>query len=646
MQISKLIYVIVLLFSTQLVIAQKSINITGDSLEHIFIRKEILCFQDTKGIYDIKQVASPNFDVRFKPNTGFYPKNVQQASYYWYKIKIRFHQPLPSASSVIEFFDQTTDQITAYMPDAAGNYQQIVAGESIPFGQRILAHKNFEFIINNFSEGERTYYFRIKSKYPVNVIMVYRSLKRFVYYTLAEYISFGVFYGMILIFCLHNILMYFAVRRLQYLYYVMYIVSVGVYEMSVDGIGFQYLWPNAPLLNDYVFGVALYSISLFALVFTKQLLQVKQRNLGLYRLINFTIAARTVFFVYCFCFNNSLFMLKFIDFIPLAIAFYTGITMYRNGFKPARFFIVGYTFLFIGVVIKGIYVLGLGRSLPFWQAHYSLTISFVFEMVFLSFSIGDQVRILRKDKDLAQEEVIQQMKINVDLKDSVNRELEKQVQDRTRKLTLQSEEIQENLATIARQNEDLLHVNEQLALQAAEISRMNVLLAQDNVQLQTKIEKVNDARVLLTEMSYEDFSAKYPDTEHCYKFLAELKWKQGYSCLKCNHTNYCNGRVPYSRRCTKCTYEESVMLNTIFHNTRIPIVKAFYLVYLMYHSKGSISARQLSEKLSLRASTCWAYAIRVKRAMEEQKGFRKHNQKEGWISLVIDKKSSAKAVNA
>jgi hypothetical protein len=75
--------------------------------------------------------------------------------------------------------------------------------------------------------------------------------------------------------------------------------------------------------------------------------------------------------------------------------------------------------------------------------------------------------------------------------------------------------------------------------------------------------------------------------------------------------------------------------NTIFENNRIPINKAFYLVYLIYSSKGTISSHQLSDKLGIRQSTCWAYATRIKKAMQEQKRSRKKDIPQGWSTLVI-----------
>jgi len=609
--------------------AQQIVTADNTTNEHVFTHRELQWLEDKDGKFTIDQIRSAAFDRQFKENGSVYPKNFNNQSYYWYRVKVKLNHVTANKESLIEFFDQTTDDITSYIPDTTGTYHMERAGASFNFDKRLYKHKNFEFRILDRHDGVYTYYFRVRSKEQVNVIIVYRTIDYFIHYALSEYLTYGIFYGMILIFCLHNLLMFIAVKRLQYIYYVGYILSVGIYEMSVDGIAFQYVWPHSPNWNEYAYGTALLLMSGLALEFTKELLQVKTRSPRLYKLINITLTARGIYFLLCFSLFRNLFILKFIDVIPLLIAFGTGIHILRKGFKPARFFVLGYAFLFFGFLLKAATVLGLnypivGRIL----GHYSLTLGFMMEMMLLSFSIGDQVRLLRKEKDAAHEETLR-------LKDSINRELEEQVRIRTSEVVRQANEILDQNATIEAQNEELIAINEQLELQAEEISRMNLLLEKDNIQLKTNIAKVTDDRALSKELSFEEFSAQYPDQETCYKFLSDLKWAVGYQCSRCANTNYCAGRMPYSRRCTKCTYEESVLQRTIFHNNRIPINKAFYLVYLMYTSKGTISSHQLSEKLDIRQSTCWSYSIKVKKAMQEHKKEAKKGGQQGWSRLVI-----------
>ena len=251
------------------------------------------------------------------------------------------------------------------------------------------------------------------------------------------------------------------------------------------------------------------------------------------------------------------------------------------------------------------------------------------EMLFISFAIAEKVRILKKKKDYAQRRIIRQMKQNEELKDNINRQLEEQVRERTKELFEKSQVIEE-------QNDELKSVNILLKDQAEEISRINVLLENDNITLHTNIEKVTHDRVMSAEVDFEEFSRIYPDRETCFKFLSELKWDKGYNCRKCANAHYSSGHLPYSRRCSKCGYEESVIAYTILQNTRIPINKAFYMIFLMYSTKGKISSHKLSEIVAIRQSTCWAYSTRIKKLMDQKKKELNHAGSKGWSMLVME----------
>src|SRR5690606_30416171 len=152
------------------------------------------------------------------------------------------------------------------------------------------------------------------------------------------------------------------------------------------------------------------------------------------------------------------------------------------------------------------------------------------------------------------------------------------------------------------------------------------------------VEMVTEARILSRGVDFEEFSQLYPDDDHCLKFLAGLKWQNGYSCSKCSHSNYSEGRSPWSRRCTRCGYDESATAFTLLQNTRLPITKAFYMIFLVYNAKGNISSHKLSSILDIRQSTCWSYSAKIRKAMKEQRR-RGLAPTAGWDSILLVGKS-------
>jgi len=587
--------------------AQTPVQICDDLNQHIFTYGEIEMFEDPSGALNIDQIRKVDAEGRFKASKASTPQTLNLNSSYWLKIKIKSN-PEAKKNYLLEFFDQTIDQISVFMPDTLGAYQALLLGDQYQFHGRRLQHKNFEIPVPNSGTGINTYYIKIKSSQIADAIIVLRSVDFFIGYALNEYLFFGVFYGMILVFSLYNLVLFISMKQQEYLYYVLYILSVGLYEMSTDGIAYQYLWPNQPEFNQIAYAIALCSTSVFALLFTRKLLHLKVKAPKINTLIIVIIVLRLLFFCYCLLFDHTLFSFKFLEVVPLTIAFFAGIYVYSNGYQAARFFVLGYSFLFVGFILKFLIMLGYGWLNFGVISYYSLSFSFVAEMVFFSFAIADQLSLL---------------------KDGINQELESKVVARTK-------EVSQKSLIIETKNAELEEMNARLKKQAEDISRMNVLLEMDNQELNTNVEKVTRARVMSAEMDFEEFSKIYPDKETCNEFLSDLKWKNGYTCRKCKHEQFYSGHSPYSRRCSKCGYEESVTSYSIFHNTRIPINKAFYMVYLIYTTKGKVSSHKLSEVLNMRQSTCWTYGSRVKTAMEEKKTVLKRSGKQGWSQLILD----------
>jgi hypothetical protein len=119
------------------------------------------------------------------------------------------------------------------------------------------------------------------------------------------------------------------------------------------------------------------------------------------------------------------------------------------------------------------------------------------------------------------------------------------------------------------------------------------------------------------ELGKEQLEALFNSDEKCYAFLSEIKWHDGFQCRKCGNKNYCEGKTPHSRRCTKCKTEESSTAGTIFHNCKFPVSKAFYIAYNVCKGKEEISTYEFARRLSLRQMTCWNFKTKIRHALQE-----------------------------
>jgi hypothetical protein len=311
---------------------------------------------------------------------------------------------------------------------------------------------------------------------------------------------------------------------------------------------------------------------------------------------------------------------RVLEIIPLSIIFFTAIKVWSNGYRPARFFVIAYGILFFGFFLRTLVYFNV---IPFTIiTHYSLHFSFVFEMLFLTVALGDRIRILKDNRDRALKRIISQQRTNIELKDKVNLELEEKVKERTIEIDLKNSQLEES--------------NHKLIKQSNEINQINSMLDLDNWKLKNKVKEVLEERMHETQMDYKEFSTLYPDDLACYRFIENLKSQREFECQKCSNAKYSSGAQKFSRRCTKCGYNESITSNTLFHGIKFPIAKAFYLTYLNSSGKNLMTLDSLSEKLSLRLNTIWAFRQKVTERLTI------HKQSKAlfttWEDLILDSK--------
>ncbi len=617
--------------------AQDPIFIHDSVPERILSLRNLAYFEDTTNSLEFEEIVSPQFENNFTVNPAFSNKQYNKKATYWVRLDLR-HNPLSEKLWILEFYDQTIDNIEAYIPNEEGNYQKVKMGDKLDFESRTFSHKNFELVLHNDTNEVLTYYFKISSHNFADIRIAVRSMDRFIFYALNEYFLYGLFYGMILILSLYNLLMFFAIREIKYIYYIFYLLSVGVYVMCVDGIAFQYLWPDSPNWNQIAYGVFLYSVILWSLLFTKRFLNSKSTAPFLNKLINYTILVRSMVFVIAL-FYNEIFEYRVIEFFPLVLIFLTSIYVLVQGFKPARFFVIAYGLLFFGFFIKALVNSGI---LPFGIIqYYSLHISFLLEMLFLSFALGDRVRILKHKRDRAQLRIIQQHELNMKLKDQINKELELNMQLKDKVNRELEEKVNERTIELNEKNQLLEQSNHKLIQQAKEINQINSMLDLDNWKLKNNVKEGLVDRFLNKKLNFDEFKKIFPDELACYRYLERIKWGEGFKCRKCENDKYFDGLKKFSRRCTRCGYNESITAYTIFHGIKFPIEKAFYITYLVISGSTSETLDEISTLLSLRVNTIWNFKNKILNLNKSAEA--KNSITAEWYSLLLDKKPRKKS---
>ena len=112
-----------------------------------------------------------------------------------------------------------------------------------------------------------------------------------------------------------------------------------------------------------------------------------------------------------------------------------------------------------------------------------------------------------------------------------------------------------------------------------------------------------------------EFSRTFQTELDCKRYLAELKWKDGFTCRKCGHQDS-QIRKDHARTCNKCSDTESAGAETLFHKVKFGLVKAFYICFEMSNGTKGLSAMYVAKRYAINRKTAMSFMHKVREAMK------------------------------
>ena len=607
--------------------------------------------EDPTGRLTIADVQSSAWSGRFQRLRGSgHPPNIQRPrSTYWLRITVR--QPLSvTAAWYLELYDSHIRRAMFFLPHGKQGrpgtptaYDSVEAGAGLPFATRPHPYKNFLFDLPPRPGQTMTYYLRLRSDGRNSFRAMLHSGPGLIPELSAQYWLLGIFYGILLIMVLYNLILFFFLKEQTYLSYVLYVLSGALLFLTEDGLGFQYLWPGSPALNHFVGAAAPVLLLLSFSTYASGFLDMASRLPALHRRGRWVVGISAALLVFDAAVVHSGFSF-WLYLLPYGLLYYAGFKAYRAGLRPSRYLLLAQALVAISLTFLIMRKLGIDFYSNVYTV-YSLNAAFVVEVVILSYALGEKLkgmmdetlisqrRLLKqlRKKHQAQDRLVEQMRENEELKDRLNTELEALVAQRTTELRLQND-------TVANQNRELLEANGLLALQSAAIEQLNGELSRD-------LHAEKAARIEAREVDFGEFSQIYPDKDACLRYLANLKWAAGgYRCRKCGHEKSCEAREPHARRCTRCRYVESATAGTLLQKCKFSIVKALYAVFLLHAHRGSYSSSDLARVLELRPATSWAFAQKVLAALHRRHLAPDYEDGEQWTHVLLDGSSESETL--
>ncbi|MCK9380318.1 MAG: diguanylate cyclase [Sulfuritalea sp.] len=372
------------------------------------------------------------------------------SSAWWLRFTIEAN-PVAPRDWLLEVAFPTLDSVEYFGPGG----EHLSAGDHLPFAARPLLHRNFVFPLHLRETGDSTVWLRVASEGTLTVPLRLWRTETFWQQSQASYAVLSIYFGMLLALALYNLLLWLSLRDQTYLTYVLFATSMAVGQLSFNGLGNQFLWPNWPLWGNFAYTGGFAAAGLFGALFTRGFLHTRRNVprldgavIGLAALFGLCMVAPLVV-----PYRLAAILVSLTGVTFSLVAMLAGFRCWRTGQPGARTFLLAWAVLLLGVAIAGLRNLNLLPTIFF--SFYALQIGSALEMLLLSFALADRINGLRHEKDAAQSEALATKQQLVGALQRSEASLEQRVAERTAELEAANARLREN----ERQLQSLAHTD-------------------------------------------------------------------------------------------------------------------------------------------------------------------------------------------
>ncbi len=114
-----------------------------------------------------------------------------------------------------------------------------------------------------------------------------------------------------------------------------------------------------------------------------------------------------------------------------------------------------------------------------------------------------------------------------------------------------------------------------------------------------------------------DLKILFPDNASSMEFLESIRWGKAPVCPHCGSKHVTSFKKEHRHHCNTCNISFSATVNTVFHNTRIPLQKWFAALALMFENKNKVSARKLATEINVNKNTAWQMLVKLNASIAE-----------------------------
>ena len=377
-------------------------------------------FEDPTAKLTLAQVQSPDIQARFQRITTTNLAHGFTNSYFWYRLTVA--NPTPRTDWLLRVGENFLNKVHLFTPEGTGAWHETITGDAFPSNLKPYPHHEFVFSLHIPTGEQRTYYLMVSGVEGIVLVADVNTPQALGLRQALEYGFFGAYAGILLVMGVFNLFLYLSLRDMNYLLYVGAIWFLGFFYFGTFGIfrllvvpGWSTELVNQSLWTIYYFGLV------FHLLFSYTFLEIKRLGLS-WRvaygiLTGIALALIPGHMVLDEVTKGNISMLVGMGIMTINMT--AAVYVLRKGYRPARFYLLAQSTFFVGSMALVLGILGVIH--PSFMAIKGTLLGMTSEVMLFSLALGDRYKLLRDEKEAAQQESLNNLKENVTLREEIAR---------------------------------------------------------------------------------------------------------------------------------------------------------------------------------------------------------------------------------
>lgn len=355
--------------------------------------------EDKTGKLKLGQVTSPGYDNQFRPMAAKTLNFGLTKSVFWF----RFTYVLSQSPRTTDYKKHPQWLLCpGFVLPQRGQWQVYESQTTAMTSLKPVEDAGYE--LTGSPNHFKTVYFRVATRGPFAFEPQILSLHSYIKQQKLFLILTGSFFGIILGVAFYHLVIYFAMRKISYLWYVLHLIFLGIYFLYQNGFineifnGLQTI--KSTKLNITFLAVAL----LFGALFTRDYLTGNNQNSIKRKFLNLIILSLSVMVILLpfLALRSGSVLLTIVGFISACIAIFFSLSAWQEGSKSAGFFLVAWLTFLLGGIAHILTFVGL---VPYNSFIFnSFQIGAAISAVAFAVSLGSRLEHLKKQRDSFQQQ--------------------------------------------------------------------------------------------------------------------------------------------------------------------------------------------------------------------------------------------------